>query len=181
MQSTVESMITRMMSTAFKARCSRNRLSTRSPLCWFNEYMHVQVVILQLRAYRIFACLRLFHFLDDFHTRCHIQGQGFGNKMYISKLFTVVGYLHTAGFKNGWGINFAKCINQNLLLRPQFQTKKSVQETLETYLPQFFPLCNPPGLCCFCVISHKNTCDSILCEEHSTCQNISLGSCFALD
>ena len=31
--------------------------------------------------------------------RCHIQGQGFGNKMYISELFTVVGYLHTAGFK----------------------------------------------------------------------------------
>ena len=30
--------------------------------------------------------------------------------MYISELFTVVGYLHTAGFKNRWGINFAKCI-----------------------------------------------------------------------
>ena len=41
--------------------------------------------------------------------RCHIQGQGFGNKMYISELFKVVGYLHTAGFKNRIGINFAKC------------------------------------------------------------------------
>ena len=50
-------------------------------------------------------------FLTRFpHMRCHIQGQGFGNKMYISGLFTVVGYLHTAGFKNRWGINFAKCI-----------------------------------------------------------------------
>ena len=39
-------------------------------------------------------------FLTRFpHMRCHIQGQGFGNKMYISELFTVVGYLHTAGFK----------------------------------------------------------------------------------
>ena len=41
--------------------------------------------------------------------RCHIQGQGLGNKMYISELFKVVGYLHTAGFKNRIGINFAKC------------------------------------------------------------------------
>ena len=31
--------------------------------------------------------------------RCHIQGQGFGIKMYISDLFTVVGYLHTAVLK----------------------------------------------------------------------------------
>ena len=39
------------------------------------------------------------------------QGQGFGNKMYISELFTVVGYLHlhTAGFKKRRRINFAKC------------------------------------------------------------------------
>ena len=29
--------------------------------------------------------------------------------MYISELLTVVGYLHTAGFKNHRGINFAKC------------------------------------------------------------------------
>ena len=45
--------------------------------------------------------------------RCHIQGQGFGNKMYISELFKVVGYLHTAGFKNRIGINFAKCRDQS--------------------------------------------------------------------
>ena len=38
-----------------------------------------------------------------------MQGQGFGNKMYISELFTVVGYLHTAGFKNRIGNYFAKC------------------------------------------------------------------------
>ena len=29
--------------------------------------------------------------------------------MYISDLFTVIGYLHTAGFRNRRGINFAKC------------------------------------------------------------------------
>ena len=49
-------------------------------------------------------------FLTRFpHMRWHIQGQGFGNKMYISELFTVIGYLHTAGFKTRRGINFAKC------------------------------------------------------------------------
>ena len=42
------------------------------------------------------------------HMKCHIQGQGFGNKIYISELFTVVGYLHTTGFKNRPGINCAK-------------------------------------------------------------------------
>ena len=53
----------------------------------------------------------LLPFLTRFpHMRCHMQGQDFGNKMYISELFTVVGYLHTAGFKNRIGINFAKCI-----------------------------------------------------------------------
>ena len=51
-------------------------------------------------------------FLTRFpHKRCHILGQGFGNEMYISELLTVVGYLHTAGFKNCQGINFAKCIS----------------------------------------------------------------------
>ena len=30
--------------------------------------------------------------------------------MYISDLFTVVGYLHTAGFKNRLGIFCAKCM-----------------------------------------------------------------------
>ena len=76
MQSTVESMMTRMMSTAF--RCSRNLLSSRSPLCWSNEYMHVCMVISQRSAYmyRIFKkckfCLfRAFyrcHFLHNIHT-----------------------------------------------------------------------------------------------------------------
>ena len=52
-------------------------------------------------------------FLTQFPcTRCHIKEQGFGNKMHISDLFTVAGYLYTAGFKtaSGQGINFAKCI-----------------------------------------------------------------------
>ena len=54
-------------------------------------------------------------FLTRFpHMRCHIQGQGFGNKMYVTELLTVVGYLHTADFKNRRGINFAKCIYQFL-------------------------------------------------------------------
>ena len=45
-------------------------------------------------------CLILGFLLLPFLTQFpHIQGQGFGNKMYISELFIVVGYLHTAGFK----------------------------------------------------------------------------------
>ena len=36
--------------------------------------------------------------------RRHIQGKRFGNKMFISELFTVVGFSHTAGFKNRRGI-----------------------------------------------------------------------------
>ena len=120
-QSTVESMMTRMMSTVFM--CGRNRPSSRSPnLCWFNEYVHIRVVVLQCSAYRNFQKCKfseqvlsvlgflLLPFLTRFpHMRCHIQGQGFGNKMYISELFTVVGYLHTTGFKNCWGIDCAKC------------------------------------------------------------------------
>ena len=44
-----------LMSTAFSMfRCWRNRLLRRSPLCWFNEYVHVRVVILQRNAYRNF-------------------------------------------------------------------------------------------------------------------------------
>ena len=55
--------------------------------------------------------------------RCHIQGQGFGNKMYISKLFTVVGYLHTAGFKNRRGINCAKCTLRLQFIAPCFMAR----------------------------------------------------------
>ena len=90
-QSTVELMMTWMMSTAF--RCSRNRLSNRSPLCWFNEYVHVHMVVLQRRAYRIFKSASFSErvllvsgflslpFLTRFpHMRCHIQGQGFGTE-----------------------------------------------------------------------------------------------------
>ena len=36
--------------------------------------------------------------------------------MFISDLFTVAGYLHTAGFKNRWGINFAKCLFKDHIL-----------------------------------------------------------------
>ena len=121
-QSTVESMMTWMMSTVF--RRSRNCLSSRSPLCWFNEYVHVHMVVLQCSTYIGFFKSASFSeqvlpvsgflslpFLAWFPSmRCHIQGQGFGNKMYISELFTVVGYLHTAGFKNCWGIICAKCM-----------------------------------------------------------------------
>ena len=48
-------------------------------------------------------------FLTRFpHMKCHIQGQGFCNKMYILELFTVVGYLHTDSFKNRRGIFFCQ-------------------------------------------------------------------------
>ena len=117
-QSTVESMMTLMMSTAF--RCCRNRLSSQSPLCWFNEFVHVHMVVLHRSAYRIFKSASFSErvlpvlgflsllFLTRFpHMRCHIQGQGFGNQIYILELFTVVGYLHTAAFENRRGINCA--------------------------------------------------------------------------
>ena len=110
--------------TAFRLGVGWNRCRVRVPLCWFNEYVHVRVVILQRSAYRIFKKCKFSEqvlpvsgflslpFLTRFpHMRCHIQGQGFDNKMYISEIFTVVGYLHTAGFKNHQGINFAKCIS----------------------------------------------------------------------
>ena len=139
-QSTVDSMTTRMMSTVF--RCSRNRLSSWSPLCWFNEYVHVRMVVLQCRAVGFlkvqvlvnkFCLFRAFYrcqFLHDFqHMRCHIQGQGFGNKMYISESFTVVGYLHTAGFKNCRGINCAKCIHLYIQTAWQMKTKWSFQHS----------------------------------------------------
>ena len=61
------------------------------------------------------------------HMRCHIQGQGFGNKMYISELFTVVGYLHTACFKNSRGITFAKCILPYCEIA--LDTQKTVKKT----------------------------------------------------
>ena len=49
-------------------------------------------------------------FLTRFpRTRCHIKEQGFGNTKFISELFTVVEYLHTAGFKNRGGTFCAKC------------------------------------------------------------------------
>ena len=39
-------------------------------------------------------------FLTQFpRTRCYIKECGFGNKMFISELFTAVGYFHTADFK----------------------------------------------------------------------------------
>ena len=96
-------MITRMMSTAFM--CSRNRPSSRSPLCWFNEYVYVRVVVLQYSAYRNFQkckfCLfRAFyrcHFLHDFHTWGVTFKGKFWQKMYISDLFTV-GFI----FAQGW-------------------------------------------------------------------------------
>ena len=42
------------------------------------------------------------HFLHDFHTQgvIYIKGQGFGNKMYISDLITVVGYFYMADVEN---------------------------------------------------------------------------------
>ena len=113
-QSIVEYMLTRMMSKVF--RCSRNYLSNQSPLCWFNEYVHVCVVVTSKSDSFCEQVLPVSGFLSPPfltrfpHTRCHFQRQGFGNKMYISELFIVVGYLHTAGFKNRRGTFCAKCV-----------------------------------------------------------------------
>ena len=63
-----------------------------------------------------FACFGLsivaISYTISTHEVSHSRAR-FGNKMYISELFTVVGYLHTAGFKNCRGINCAKCIIWN--------------------------------------------------------------------
>ena len=90
----------RIMSTAI--RCSRNRLLSWSPLCiTAYTFSNVQVLV---NEFCLFGVFHLMPFCTRFpHMRCHIKGQGFGNKMYISELFTVVGYLHTAGFKNRRG------------------------------------------------------------------------------
>ena len=47
-QSTLELIMAWMMSTAF--RCSKNRLSSRSPLCWLDEYVHVHTTIVQTQV-----------------------------------------------------------------------------------------------------------------------------------
>ena len=78
----------------------------------FNEYVHIRAVYYRAAPIGIFKSASFSErvlpisgflslpFLKRFpHMRCHI-----GNKMYISELFTVVGYLHTAGFKNHRGI-----------------------------------------------------------------------------
>ena len=60
-------------------------------------------------------------FLTRFpHTSYNIKGQGFGNKMHISELFTVAGYFHMAGFINCREIFCAKCTSSA-------QQKKNVQ------------------------------------------------------
>ena len=124
MQSTVESMMTQMVSTAFRLGVAETTCRVGVICAGFNEYVYVLMVILQCSAYIGFlksasfservlpvSCFLSLPFLTLFlHMKCHIQGQGFGNKMYISELFTVVGYLPMAGFKNCGGINFAKRI-----------------------------------------------------------------------
>ena len=67
------------------------------------------VLVIEFCLFRVFyRC----HLLKDFpQRRCHIQGQCFGNKIYISEVFPAVGYFHTAGFKNRRGIFCAKCIS----------------------------------------------------------------------
>ena len=40
--------------------------------------------------------------------KCCIKGQGFGNKMHVSELFTIFGSYHLAGFKNHRETFYAK-------------------------------------------------------------------------
>ena len=42
------------------------------------------------------------------HKRCHVKGQGFGYKKYISKLFTYVVYMHMVSSKNQRGFFFVQ-------------------------------------------------------------------------
>ena len=68
-------------------------------------------------------------FLTRFpRTKCHIKGQGFGNKMYISDLFTVVGCLHTAGFKTIEEF-FVSSVDASKSIRTQLGSCKQVMRT----------------------------------------------------
>ena len=116
MQSTVESMMTRMMSTTLRLGVVGVLCADSMNMCmsawWY--YSTAPIGFLKSASFSeqvlpVPGFLSL-PFLTRFpYMRCHIQGQG--NKMYISELFTVVGYLHMAGFKNRQEINFAKCIS----------------------------------------------------------------------
>ena len=65
------------------------------------EYTAVPIEIFKsdtlVNKFNLFWALSVSHFLHNFHVQgvC-IKQQGFGNKICISELFTVVGYFHTA-------------------------------------------------------------------------------------
>ena len=98
-----------------RSRCSRKGLVSLSPLYWFNKFVHVRVVIvvvLQRSVYRnfrkcqflmkefhLFWALYRSHFSHDFDTwGVTFKGKAW-QQIFISELFTVIGYLHTVGFK----------------------------------------------------------------------------------
>ena len=69
-------------------------------------------------------------FLAQFtHTKCHIKGKGFGDKMYIyiyiSELFTFVEYLNQAGFKTCQVSFCTKCSLCTMFLLYLIETKQS--------------------------------------------------------
>ena len=116
-QSTVESMMTQMI------RCSRNRLSGGTPcadsmnrcMSAWKYYSAAPIRIFKSASFServlpISDFLSLPNLNQFPHMRCHIQGQGCGNKMHISELFTVIGYLLQAVFKNRRGTFCAKCM-----------------------------------------------------------------------
>ena len=103
----------------------------RSPLYWFRdvfeltEYVHIDycqhdsVTAQRLGNFKSASFGKqvwpVWSFLSwSFHTRfshtwCYIKGYCFGNKMYISELFTDVGYFHMADFKKHRETYCAKC------------------------------------------------------------------------
>ena len=104
-------------------RCSRNRLSSQNPLCWFNEYVHVHVVVLQRSAYRILYKVQVLvnefclfwafyrcHFLHDFHTwGVTFKGKALATKCLFQNYSQLLDICTRLVLKTGKEIYFAKC------------------------------------------------------------------------
>ena len=108
-----------------------------------------------MNKFYLFRAFYRSHFLHDFHTwGVTFKGKDLATKMCISELFTFVGYLHTAGFKNRRGINFVKCSVSVTLLGSRntvfFSTNPCNLTSLLTEISPFFTFISETAefLCC---------------------------------
>ena len=93
--------------------CSSSSVSALIPHCsalYCTLSIGIFKVQLLVNAFGVFRAFYRGHFSYDFRAQgVTSKSKASGNKMYISHLFTVIGYLHTAGFKNRRGIHCVKC------------------------------------------------------------------------